>query len=168
AGVITYAGYILGFPADTPASIREDIEIIKRELPVDLLEFFILTPLPGSEDHKVLWQKGAWMDPDMNKYETEHVVAGHPKMTHKEWSDVYRAAWDAYYSKEHLATILRRGAASGSGMARLVTLLFLFSNCVAVENVHPLQAGCSASRIGAIAAPACPSSRSGPSIPVTS
>jgi radical SAM superfamily enzyme YgiQ (UPF0313 family) len=141
AGVITYAGYILGFPADTPASIREDIEIIKRELPVDLLEFFILTPLPGSEDHKVLWQKGAWMDPDMNKYETEHVVSDHPKMTRKEWSDVYRAAWDAYYSKEHLATILRRGAASGTGLARLVSLLFLFSNCVSVENVHPLQGG---------------------------
>jgi hypothetical protein len=52
ARVITYAGYILGFPADTPESIREDIEIIKKELPLDILEFFCLTPLPGSEDHK--------------------------------------------------------------------------------------------------------------------
>jgi hypothetical protein len=55
--------YILGFPSDTPQSILEDIEIIKRELPLDILEFFCLTPLPGSEDHKVLWEKGAWMDP---------------------------------------------------------------------------------------------------------
>jgi Radical SAM superfamily len=141
AGVITYAGYILGFPADTPQSIREDIEIIKKELPLDLLEFFILTPLPGSEDHKVLWQKGAWMDPDMNKYELEHVVSDHPKMTRKEWGDVYRVAWDAYYSKEHLETILRRGAASGTGMSRLLAQLFLFSSCVSVENVHPLQGG---------------------------
>ena len=29
AGVITYAGYILGFPNDTPESIARDIEIIK-------------------------------------------------------------------------------------------------------------------------------------------
>ena len=140
-GIITYAGYILGFPADTPASIREDIEIIKRELPLDLLEFFILTPLPGSEDHKVLWQNGPWMDPDMNKYDVEHVVADHPKMTRQEWGDVYRAAWDAYYSPEHLETILRRGAASGTGMSRLMAQLFLFSSCVAVEDVHPLQGG---------------------------
>ena len=83
AGVVTYAGYILGFPGDTPESIREDIEIIKKELPLDILEFFCLTPLPGSEDHKVLWQKGAWMDPDMNKYDLEHVVADHPKMTRR-------------------------------------------------------------------------------------
>ena len=48
------------------------------ELPVDLLEFFILTPLPGSADHKALDADGVWMDPDMNKYDLEHVTTGHP------------------------------------------------------------------------------------------
>ena len=68
-GIMTFAGYILGFPNDTPESIRHDLEIIKKELPLDMLEFFVLTPLPGSEDHKVLYEKGVWMDPDMNKYD---------------------------------------------------------------------------------------------------
>ncbi len=52
---MTYAGYILGFPTDTPETIARDIEIIKKELPIDILEFFYLTPLPGSEDHKNLY-----------------------------------------------------------------------------------------------------------------
>src|SRR5579871_5868137 len=56
-GMITYAGYITGFPADTKESILRDIAIIKRELPLDLLELFYLTPLPGSEDHRNLWQR---------------------------------------------------------------------------------------------------------------
>ena len=55
---MTYAGYILGFPTDTPETIARDIEIIKKELPVDILEFFYLTPLPGSEDHKKLHMRG--------------------------------------------------------------------------------------------------------------
>src|SRR5262249_13770725 len=84
-GIWTYAGYILGSPNDTPDSIRNDIEIVKKELPIDLLEFFILTPLPGSEDHKVLWSKGVAMDADFNNYETEHVVTDHGKMTRLEW-----------------------------------------------------------------------------------
>ena len=92
-GAITYAGYILGFPGDSKESILRDIEIIKRELPLDILEFFFLTPLPGSEDHKVLWQKGVWMDPDMNKYDLNHRVSHHPKMSDAEWEDAYRAAW---------------------------------------------------------------------------
>jgi hypothetical protein len=141
AGVVTYAGYILGFPGDTPASIREDIEIIKKELLLDILEFFCLTPLPGSEDHKVLFNKGAWMDPDMNKYDLEQVVADQAKMTQQEWDAIYREAWDAYYTPEHMRTILRRAAASGMGMSRLLSVLFFFSTCFQVEGVHPLQGG---------------------------
>ena len=107
-GAITYAGYILGFPGDTKESILRDIEIIKRELPLDILEFFFLTPLPGSEDHKVLLQKGVWMDPDMNKYDLNHRVSHHPKMSDAEWEEAYRAAWEAFYTPEHVRTILRR------------------------------------------------------------
>ena len=126
AGAITTAGYILGFPFDTPESIREDIEIIKKELPLDILEFFCLTPLPGSEDHKVLYSKGEWMDPDMNLYDGEHAVANHPKMSKEEWEEVYRDAWTTYYTPEHMETILRRGAASKCSMSRLVSFIFMF------------------------------------------
>src|SRR5256884_6093229 len=31
-GIITYCGYILGFPGDTPASIKRDVEIVMKEL----------------------------------------------------------------------------------------------------------------------------------------
>ena len=62
-GCFTYAGYILGFPGDTPETIVRDIEIIQRELPLDLLEFFCLTPLPGSEDHKRLRAAGSRWTP---------------------------------------------------------------------------------------------------------
>jgi radical SAM superfamily enzyme YgiQ (UPF0313 family) len=73
-GIITLAGYILGFPADTPETIRRDIAIIQKELPLDIIEFFCLTPLPGSEDHQVLWKNNVPMEPDLNKYDSEHVT----------------------------------------------------------------------------------------------
>jgi radical SAM superfamily enzyme YgiQ (UPF0313 family) len=140
-GIITYAGYILGFENDTPESIRHDLEIIKKELPLDMLEFFIFTPLPGSEDHKVLHEKGVWMDPDMNKYDVEHVVTGHAKMTEAEWTEAYRTAWGIYYTDEHFETIIRRAYASGINLRSLMPVLFWFSSAVPVEGVHPLQWG---------------------------
>jgi radical SAM superfamily enzyme YgiQ (UPF0313 family) len=140
-GIITYAGYILGFANDTPESIRHDIQIIQKELPLDMLEFFILTPLPGSEDHKILYEKGVAMDPDMNKYDVEHVVTAHPKMTADEWMGAYQAAWGTYYTDDHLETIVRRAYASGVNIRSLMPVLFWFSSAVPVEGVHPLQWG---------------------------
>ncbi len=140
-GVITYAGYILGFPGDTPERIAADIATVQRELPVDLLEFFILTPLPGSADHQQLAKNGVWMDPDMNKYDLEHVTTGHPLMTAAEWQKIYRRAWDLYYSPEHIETIFRRGKASGIKPVRLLNHILQFYFTFIQENVHPLQGG---------------------------
>ena len=140
-GIMTFAGYILGFPNDTQETIKHDLEIIKRELPLDMLEFFVLTPLPGSEDHKILAEKGVWMDPDMNKYELEHVVTAHPKMSKDEWQGAYRSAWDIFYDPEHMETVLRRAYACGINIRSLMPVLFMFSSAVPVENLHPLQWG---------------------------
>src|SRR5262245_48176616 len=140
-GIMTFAGYILGFPADTAESIRRDIAIIQRELPLDALEFFCLTPLPGSEDHQVLWKKGIAMDADLNRYDVEHVCTAHLKMTKTEWEGIYREAWSLYYTPEHMATILRRAAATGIPMNSLIKALVPFATTLHLENVHPLQGG---------------------------
>jgi hypothetical protein len=142
AGAITYAGYIIGFPGDTKESILRDVEIIKRELPLDILEFFILTPLPGSEDHKALYQQGVWMDPDLNKYDLNHRVTHHARMTDSEWDEAYRAAWQNYYTPEHMRTIVRRAAAHPLGRPKtaLSTMLW-FMLMLLFESVHPLEGG---------------------------
>jgi hypothetical protein len=78
-----------GFPKDTPASIARDIAIIQRELPIDILEFFVLTPLPGSKDHLDLYKQGAQIDVDLNRYDLEHVTMDHPRMTRAELQSIY-------------------------------------------------------------------------------
>jgi radical SAM superfamily enzyme YgiQ (UPF0313 family) len=139
--MVTYAGYILGFPNDTPESIERDIRIIQKELPVDILEFNILTPLPGSKDHQAMYERGEWMEPDMSKYDLEHVTQKHPKMSADEWLGAYQRAWELYYSWEHIETLLRRAVANGIKPARLRSMIFQFAACTRYENVHPVQGG---------------------------
>ena len=139
--IITYAGYILGFPADTPERIAHDIEIIKRELPIDILEFFCLTPLPGSEDHKSLFMADVPMDPDMNIYDLEHVCTGHPVMSKDEWQGIYRRAWELFYSDDHIATLMKRMVVSGNKPERIWAHVLQFAGCIRFEKVHPLQGG---------------------------
>ena len=139
--IITYAGYILGFPADTPERIEHDIKIIKRELAIDILEFFCLTPLPGSADHKALHLKGIAMDPDMNIYDLEHVCTGHERMTKDEWQGIYQKAWEIYYSDEHVKTMMRRMVVCGNKPERIWAHTLQFAGCMRFEKVHPLQGG---------------------------
>jgi hypothetical protein len=136
--VTTSAAYGLGFPTDTPDSIARDIETIKRELPVDMVAFFCVTHLPGSPSPPA---KAAAMEPDLNRYDLEHVSAPHPLMSAEVWSRVYRHAWLRYYTDEHVATVLRRAQVDGLDSKQLVAALTLFAGSVRIEGVHPRRAG---------------------------
>ena len=81
------------------------------------------------------------MDPDMNKYDLEHVLTAHPVMSKEEWEGIYRDAWSIYYTDEHVETILRRGVASGISTKKIVDALIVFSGATRIEDVHPLQFG---------------------------
>ena len=140
-GTLTYAGYILGFPGDTPATIERDIRIIQKELPIDLLEFFILTPLPGSADHKKLHLAKVPMDGDLNKYDVVHVTTAHDTMSAGELLGIYEKAWDLYYTPEHVERIIRRTKAWGYSPRDMMLKLLTFHAAPKLEKVHPLEAG---------------------------
>ena len=48
----------------------------------------MLTPLPGSKDHQTLYRQGVEMCSDLNNYDVEHAVTGHPRMTAAEWQSI--------------------------------------------------------------------------------
>jgi radical SAM superfamily enzyme YgiQ (UPF0313 family) len=141
ARVITYCGYIVGFPNDSLESIRHDVEIVKKELPVDLLEFFFLTPLPGSEDHQTLVKAGVTLDPDLNKYDLNHACAPHPKMSRAEWERAYLTAWETYYTMDHMETVLRRLTVSKGPARNALVLMTWFMGSIHIEKIHPLESG---------------------------
>ena len=141
AGVTVFAGYIVGFPGDTPESILRDIGIIQRELPIDLLEPHVLTPLPGSEDHQKLHKAGAYLDPDLNKYDLEHVTTPHGTMSAEEWQQLYHDAWTTFYSPEHLETVMRRSVATDSNPGNMTFLLLWYYAMVTLEKIDPLEGG---------------------------
>ena len=141
AKIITYCGYILGFPNDTPESIKRDVQIVMKELPVDILEFFFLTPLPGSEDHQKLVQAGVEIDSDLNKYDLNHVTAPHNKMSRSDWERAYLAAWQTYYTNEHMETVLRRLVAKQCPASNAILLATWFMGAIDIEKIHPLESG---------------------------
>ena len=139
--VITYCGYIIGFPNDTPESLVKRIQIIQRELPLDILEFSILTPLPGSEDHAKAVAAGRRHRSDLNKFDLEHVTTDHPRMSREEWQEAYRLAWRTYYTEDHIKTVIRRAVAGGPRPDTVAYLLTWFWASFHFYNIYPLETG---------------------------
>ena len=140
--VLITCGYIIGFQHDTPESLARDVEMIKRNLAIDNIYLNYLTPLPGSEDHKKLYEAGIWMDPDMNKYHLSNRVSHHGTMSDAEWEGAYQKFHTSYYSFEHMETILRRSVALGAKRWKsLIHRLLSYRESVRSEKVSFVESG---------------------------
>ena len=130
-GVSVHAGYMLGFPFDGPDCGRVAAATLKK-IGFDIVSFFIMTPLPGTEDQVRFTKEGAIIDWDFNQLDSQHVTLKHDKLDKESWLGAYRDAYTGFYSiPRFLHTMFtvcarsrtRRGSAQGR--APSVHLLFL-------------------------------------------
>ncbi len=128
--IMTTVGYIAGFSSDTADSIAHDIDFIQRELPLDFLQLSYLTPLPGSEDHKKLHEAGIWMDPDMNKYDLNHVTTLHPTMSADELKKAHNSAMGSFYSDKQVEIRFRRAHVIGIKPYRMIMASLWYKACM--------------------------------------
>jgi radical SAM superfamily enzyme YgiQ (UPF0313 family) len=96
-GVAVHCGYMIGFPFDGPECGRQSAEWL-LEVGVDLASFFVVTPLPGTEDHDKAVREGTIADWDFNNYDSQHMVGVHPRMSNAEVMQAYRDAYLTFYS----------------------------------------------------------------------
>ena len=141
AGIVVHAAYIIGLPFDTQAQVSQDVRYLMDAIQPDQASFFMLTPLPGSHDHMEMKKRGDWMDPDFNKRDSFHATIRHPHMTAEEWTQAYRDAWQAFYSKENLIKILTRWGHHRAAYWNLLFVYLWYKNAALIEHEHPMIAG---------------------------
>ena len=102
SGVITYAGYILGFPGDTqgvdPARHRDHQARIAGRHPR------ILFPdaAAGLGGPPEALHAGVWMDPDLNKYDLNHRVVAPSQNVGRGMGGSLPRGLGSYYTPEHV------------------------------------------------------------------
>ncbi len=67
---------MLGFPFDGPDCGRVAAKTL-RKMGFDIVSFFIMTPLPGTEDQVRYAKEGAIIDWDFNNLDSQHVTLSH-------------------------------------------------------------------------------------------
>ncbi len=72
-GMAVIGCFIFGFDTDTPAVFKETLKVIKK-LKIDIADFSILTPFPGTLLFKQLEQQGRILTKDWKNYNLKTVV----------------------------------------------------------------------------------------------
>jgi radical SAM superfamily enzyme YgiQ (UPF0313 family) len=111
-GIAVHCGYMIGFPFDGPECGRQAAEWL-LEVGVDLASFFVVTPLPGTEDHDKAIREGTIADWDFNQYDSQHMVSQHPRMSTAEVLQAYRDAYRTFYSTRNTLRYLFAREATG-------------------------------------------------------
>lgn len=143
AGVSVHAGYMLGFPFDGPDCGRVAAQTLKK-IGFDIVSFFIMTPLPGTEDQVRYSQNGEIIDWDFNQLDSQHVTLKHPKLDKQQWLQAYRDAYKGFYSIPRLLRTVftvngRRGLsreARSSSMSQWMYYFFSYR-----QGRHPMVGG---------------------------
>ena len=82
------------------------------------------------------------MDPDLNKYDIEHVCAAHAKMSKQEWeADLSGGLVALLLAGAHEDAAAARGGDRRADGQPGASCWCTFATTVRLENVHPLQSG---------------------------
>ncbi len=109
AGCVTASGFIVGFPADTVERIQANVETLISEYPDQIFTVSVLTPLPGSIDHKRLVEAGTKMDGDLNNYDLGHLVFQHAQIDSGRFNKVKSKLLRRLYSFKRTWNIMLQG-----------------------------------------------------------
>jgi radical SAM superfamily enzyme YgiQ (UPF0313 family) len=107
-------GYILGWDADAPGcGVRGAADTI--EIGIDLVNFYLIAPLPGAEDYARAKANGLLLLSDFNEYFQRSAMVAHPRMSP---ADLEREHGDAVERFFSWPNVLRRVLAGVLGIGR--------------------------------------------------
>src|SRR5262245_58572727 len=142
-GIISHFSNIIGFPDDTNTSIREHRDVL-RGLSPDVASFYILCPIPGTEQYDDFLAAGYITETNLDRFDGTTSVWRHPSLSADELQDLLFSCYSRFYSIPHIIAsgtrrLLRNGVSDGM---RLMARAF-FGRFAAAQRTHPMSGGIS-------------------------
>lgn len=110
-GITTHFSNILGFPSDTEAGVLEHLARL-RELGPDVASFYVLTPIPGTDQYEEFLTEGLVTERNLDRFDGTCVTWRHPRFEPRQWHGLLLRCYREFYSgRDVAAKLLRRALA---------------------------------------------------------
>jgi radical SAM superfamily enzyme YgiQ (UPF0313 family) len=144
-GITSHFSNILGFPSDTEASILEHLQTL-RQLAPDVASFYILIPIPGTEQYEEFLDQGLITETNLDRFDGSCVTWRHPRLEPRQWTDLVFHCYREFFTGRDTAMKLRRLASGRRDFRTSAGLLAIAgytvqSRLAAAGRRHPMAGG---------------------------
>jgi pyruvate-formate lyase-activating enzyme len=136
AGIRSHFSNIIGFPDDDEQEVQHHLDILKSLRP-KATSFYILTPIPGTEQYNDYRKSGRITEKNLDRFDTTCSVWSHPKLSRERLEDLLYQCYVNYYG-----FLLRT-----KGLSEEDKLMAVFSRYTAASRMHPMSGGVDRLRI---------------------
>jgi radical SAM superfamily enzyme YgiQ (UPF0313 family) len=140
-GILSHFSNIIGFPDDTAGKIHEHVDVL-RELRPDVSSFYILCPIPGTEQYDDFLAAGDITEANLDRFDGTMPTWRHPNLSAKELQDLLYLSYCRFYSPANiLRTAMKSVRHNGIGGVTPYLGHPLFSRFAAAKQMHPMSGG---------------------------
>lgn len=102
-GIWSHFSNIIGFPNQKGQDIQRHLESLK-EIGPRIASFYVLTPIPGTEQYDEYGREGLLADPNLDRYDATRLTWHHPNMTKEELNGWLFWCYERFYG-----SLIRQG-----------------------------------------------------------
>jgi len=144
-GITSHFSNILGFPGDTEEGVRDHLRTLRLLRP-DVASFYILTPIPGTEQYDEFLSQGLVTERNLDRFDGSNVTWRHPALPAERLTDLLFQCYREFYAAgDVVAKALRAGRAARGfrlSQALCATLGYpALARLGASRRVHPMAGG---------------------------
>lgn len=142
-GIDSHFSNIVGFPTDSRASIDEHMDLLS-ELDPTWASFYILCPIPGTEQYDTFRKSGLIHETNLDRFDTTCLTWNHPNFTALELKQMLFHCYSRFYSVRHTLNAIRNikvGGYSRLWEAGALAFSSLYQRCCAARKIHPMSGG---------------------------
>ena len=141
-GIVSHFSNIIGFPGDTAAGIREHLDVL-RGLSPDVASFYILTPIPGTEQYDDFLSAGWITEKNLDRFDATTTTWQHPNLSAAELQGLLFDCYRKFFSASHIIGTAVRSVRHRQPDAGFLPYFGqpLFSRISAWRKTHPMSGG---------------------------
>jgi len=143
-GIGSHFSNIIGFPQNTEQDVDEHMAVL-RELNPTWASFYILCPIPGTEQYDDFLAQGLITEMNLDRFDTTCLTWRHPSLSHEQLSKLLFECYRKFFSWRHMLDNFRTDYFR-SGRASLTDAMgsmamSMFVRYSAWQRTHPMSGG---------------------------